>query len=369
MNFTLVKDEHIEPLASLASEIWHEYFASILALEQIDYMVERFQSFHALKDQIQHQNYQYYFIVNDDCIVGYTGIQIQEEKLFLSKLYIKKEERQKGYASKTFAFLEELAKKHHLKYIYLTVNKYNYATIEIYEKKGFVKIDAQVNDIGNGFVMDDFIMEKALTKEGLSEEEKILHHLYHYPPEEGLTKQRNKAKEILYEYNQLHPFNQEDRRQELIKDLFKKVGKNTVIEMPFKIDYGSHTIVGDNFFANFGCTILDSSTVIIGNDVMFGPNVGLYTVNHPLQSFSRKAAYEIAKPITIGNEVWIGADATIIGGVSIGDRSVIGAGSVVTHNIPADCVAVGNPAKVIRHINQDEPIEECREAYFNSIKK
>lgn len=150
------KVNDIKELASLASSIWHEYWTCILTPEQIDYMVENFQSEKAIKNQIENENYTYYFIIKDGAKAGYFGISDKKEYLFLSKLYIKKEYRHQGLGKKAFEKIKELAND---KPIRLTVNKYNTNTINAYKKWGFKIIDAVVTDIGSGFVMDDYIME------------------------------------------------------------------------------------------------------------------------------------------------------------------------------------------------------------------
>lgn len=149
------KVNDIKELASLASSIWHEYWTCILTPEQIDYMVENFQSEKAIKNQIENENYTYYFIIKDGAKAGYFGISDKKEYLFLSKLYIKKEYRHQGLGKKAFEKIKELAND---KPIRLTVNKYNTNTINAYKKWGFKIIDAVVTDIGSGFVMDDYIM-------------------------------------------------------------------------------------------------------------------------------------------------------------------------------------------------------------------
>lgn len=157
--------EQICTLAAIADEVWHEHFVSILSSEQIDYMVDKFQSEHAMTDQLKNQGYEYYLLKLKDTDIGYTGIRKDEDKLFLSKLYILKEFRGKGYASEAFQFLEGLCVKRGLLSIWLTVNRYNENTIAVYKKKGFEIIKTQVADIGNGYVMDDYIMEKNIVIE------------------------------------------------------------------------------------------------------------------------------------------------------------------------------------------------------------
>jgi len=163
IKFTLIKSHNeIQKLVILASAIWHEAFADILCPEQIDYMIEKFQSFGAIKTSIDKDNYEYFFISDETGIAGYTGIQQKDDKLFLSKLYIAKEKRGQKLASKAFDFIETLARKRNLKSIWLTVNRNNTHAIEVYKSKGFSIIRTQVTDIGNGFVMDDFVFEKNL---------------------------------------------------------------------------------------------------------------------------------------------------------------------------------------------------------------
>lgn len=156
MTVTFEKVENIKELASLASSIWHEYWTCILSAEQIDYMVENFQSEKAIANQIKNENYSYYFILQNNEKAGYFGISYKKNYLFLSKLYIKKEFRDKGIGTKAFKKIKELADG---KPIRLTVNKHNTNSITAYKKWGFKTVDAVVTDIGSGFVMDDYIME------------------------------------------------------------------------------------------------------------------------------------------------------------------------------------------------------------------
>lgn len=163
INFEPVKtEEQIKILADTATVIWHEAFKNIITLAQIEYMIEKFQSFNSLSDAINKNNYLYYLIKNDNDVVGYTGLHEENEKLFLSKLYILKEYRGKQVASKTFEFIENLAKNKNLKSVWLTVNRNNSHAIEVYKHKGFVVTRTQVADIGNGFVMDDYVFEKII---------------------------------------------------------------------------------------------------------------------------------------------------------------------------------------------------------------
>ena len=145
-----------------------------------------------------------------------------------------------------------------------------------------------------------------------------------------------------------------DRRRELVKEIFASAGDGAYIEPPFHCDYGIHTTVGKNFYANYGCYILDVCDVTIGDNVMFAPNVGIYAASHPIDPVVRASGLECGKPVKIGNNVWIGGHSCVCPGVTIGNNVVIGAGSVVCKDIPDDVVAAGNPCRVIRPITEEE---------------
>ena len=152
-------------------------------------------------------------------------------------------------------------------------------------------------------------------------------------------------------------FNDKDPRdtevlEKLLRGLLGSCGKNINVNQPFRCDYGCNIHVGDNFFANFNLTILDEAKVTIGDNVLIGPNVSIYTACHPLEAESRDTFVEWAEPVTIGNSVWIGGSVTIVPGVTIGDRSVIAAGSTVTRDVPPDTVVGGCPARVIKQLVQ-----------------
>ncbi len=165
-----------------------------------------------------------------------------------------------------------------------------------------------------------------------------------------LKKQRRKAHVSLYAYNRSDPL-EDDPPSPILRNLFGGFGDNVFIETPFRCAYGMNLYLGDGVYMNTGCVILDCAKVEIGAKTLLGPAVQLYTAQHPLDPAAREANIETAAPITIGRNVWIGGGAIVLPGVTIGDNAVIGAGSVVVKDIPANCVAVGNPAKVIRQID------------------
>lgn len=150
-------------------------------------------------------------------------------------------------------------------------------------------------------------------------------------------------------YNTADP-NDTARLDSLIKGLLGSHGENVIINPPFTCDFGFNIHVGENFMANFNFTVLDEAQVTIGDNVFIGPNTSIYTACHPLDPAERNKGVEWAEPVRIGNNVWIGGSTTILPGVTIGDGTTIGAGSVVTKDIPAGCLAVGNPCRVIRHL-------------------
>jgi len=150
---------NIDKLIILSSMIWHEYWKDYLSDEQIEYMIEKFQSREAIENQIANENYTYYYIYYNRDMVGYFGIANKEDHLFLSKFYLRKDTRHKGIGTRTFEFIKECARFQKYKKIILTVNKGNEKSINAYSKWGFKTIDSVVTDIGNGFVMDDYIME------------------------------------------------------------------------------------------------------------------------------------------------------------------------------------------------------------------
>ena len=162
-----------------------------------------------------------------------------------------------------------------------------------------------------------------------------------------------KGKEKCFKYNQLCP-NDREAQQIILQELLGKMGKETIITPPFWCDYGYNITVGDYFYSNHGMIITDGAKVTFGDNVFIAPNCCFTTAEHAIDPEMRKAGVEIAKPITVGNNVWIGAGSTILAGVEIGDNTVIGAGSVVTKSIPSNVVAVGVPCKVLREITQED---------------
>ncbi len=183
----------------------------------------------------------------------------------------------------------------------------------------------------------------------MDEKEKMILGELYYANNEELVKERVKAKDLCYEYNNLKP-SQEKERKEVLKKLLGNTKENFLIEQPFICDYGYNIEIGENFYANHNLTILDCNKVKFGDNVFIAPNCSFYTAGHPLDVETRNKGLEYAKPIEVGNNVWIGGNVVILPGVKIGDNAVIGAGSVVTKNIPSNVLAVGNPCKVIREI-------------------
>lgn len=176
--------------------------------------------------------------------------------------------------------------------------------------------------------------------------------------EKVIDAQRRKSKELCFQYNQTDPMN-EEQRGKLIRELLGGAGKTPWLEMPIHFAYGCNTTVGDHFYSNFNLTVVDDVSVTIGNCVMCAPNVTISTTGHPVHPYYRTRGAHFSLPIVIEDNVWIGANVAIMPGVTIGKNSVIGAGSVVTRDIPANVVAFGTPCRVIRPIT-DADLETIR---------
>ncbi len=179
---------------------------------------------------------------------------------------------------------------------------------------------------------------------------------------DGLAEERLENKKKIYKYNHLEPGNSEEKDM-LIKDILGKCGDYINIEPPFFCDYGYNIEIGENFFANYNFTVLDVGKVRIGENVQIAPNVSIYTAGHPIHPESRNSGYEYGIDISIGDNCWIGGNTCIMPGVAIGKNVVIGAGSVVTKDIPDDVIAVGNPCKVVRKITEAD-----RDYYYKDRK-
>lgn len=184
-----------------------------------------------------------------------------------------------------------------------------------------------------------------------TEKEKMLSGMLYAPSDPELRAMSDQAHRLCQEYNQC-PAMEHDARASILKKLIPNQGKELYIEGPFFCDYGVNIKIGDRVFFNFNCIILDTMPVTIGDHCMFGPGVQIYTPLHPMKAADRNTGLEYAKEVVIGNSVWVGGNVTILPGIHIGDNCVIGAGSVVTRDIPANSFAAGNPARVVKAIEQ-----------------
>lgn len=164
-----------------------------------------------------------------------------------------------------------------------------------------------------------------------------------------LESMSQKAQNLLHTFNLLRP-DESDKRRAIIQALFGAVGQVFEVKPPFRCDYGCHIYAKENLYINYDCIILDCNQVFIGNNVLLAPKVQIYTAYHPLDAETRRSGWEMAAPITIGDDVWVGGGTIICPGVTIGNNTTIGAGSVVTKDIPANVVAAGNPCRVIRNL-------------------
>lgn len=176
------------------------------------------------------------------------------------------------------------------------------------------------------------------------------------PNDAAITEEQNACLELLYTFNQTRPSEQEKRNQ-LLKQMFAEIGENCYIEPPFHANFGGkHVHFGKNVYANFNLTMVDDGHIYVGDYTMFAPGVIVATAGHPILPELRETVYQYNMPVHIGKNCWIGAGAIILPGVTIGDQVVVGAGSVVTKDLPSNVVAVGNPCRVVREVNEHDRI-------------
>lgn len=180
--------------------------------------------------------------------------------------------------------------------------------------------------------------------------------------EQELMDEQTLCLEILYDFNQTRP-SESKKREEILARLFAEIGPDCYIEPPLRANWGRHTHFGRQVYANFNLTLVDDTHIYIGDCVLIGPNVTIATAGHPIEPELRRQTAQFNVPVHIGNNVWIGANSVVLPGVSIGENSVIGAGSIVTRDIPANVVAVGNPCRILREIG-----ERDREFYYKDLK-
>jgi maltose O-acetyltransferase len=183
-----------------------------------------------------------------------------------------------------------------------------------------------------------------------TEREKMLAGALYDPLDPDLVRARERARDLCWSLNATRDADAEERRR-ILRELFGEGGESVWMQPPFYCDYGSNILLGERVFFNFNCVVLDVALVRIGEHTMFGPSVQIYTATHPMNAAERRK-HEFARPITIGSDVWVGGAAVICPGVTIGSRSVIGAGSVVTRDVPEGVFAAGNPCRVIREITE-----------------
>ncbi len=183
-----------------------------------------------------------------------------------------------------------------------------------------------------------------------SEKAKMLAGELYSPRAPELVADRERARELVRLYNQTGATDGESREL-LLEELFGSVGENPTVEPPVRCDYGEQITVGDRFFANFGCVFLDVCPIEFGDRCLLGPSVHVYTATHPLDAAERAEGREYGKPVTVGDDVWIGGQAVLNPGVEVGDRSVVASGAVVTRDVPSDVVVQGNPAEVVKELD------------------
>lgn len=198
---------------------------------------------------------------------------------------------------------------------------------------------------------------------GVSVKDKLHSGEIYYPSDDSIMKEQTLCLEKLYDYNATRPLEGE-KREKLLKEMFAEIGEGCYIEPPLHSNWGGHHVhFGKNVYANFNLTLVDDTHIYVGDYTMLGPNVTLATAGHPIAPELREKGYQFNMPIHIGKNCWLGAGVIVLPGVTIGDNVVIGAGSVVTKDIPSNVVAVGNPCRVMREVS-----ERDREYYYKDRK-
>lgn len=186
----------------------------------------------------------------------------------------------------------------------------------------------------------------------MTEKEKLHSGDLYLPGDDEIMQEQNIYLNLLFEYNSLPPYESE-KKSALLKNMFAEIGDNCYIETPFHSNWGGHHVhFGSNIYANFNLTLVDDTHIYVGDCTMFGPNITIATAGHPILPELREKAYQYNMPVHIGRNCWLGAGVIVMPGVTIGDNTVIGAGSIVTKDIPANVVAVGNPCRVMREIGE-----------------
>lgn len=197
----------------------------------------------------------------------------------------------------------------------------------------------------------------------MTHKEKMHAGVIYDPANDEIMQEQLQCLDKLYDFNQTRP-TELDKREKMLKEMFAEIGENCYIEPPFHANWGGkHCHFGNNVYANFNLTMVDDTHIYVGDCTMFGPNCVIATAGHPILPELRKKAFQYNMPVHIGRNCWLGAGVLVMPGITIGDNSVIGAGSVVTKDIPANVIAVGNPCKVLREINEHD-----REFYFKDKK-
>lgn len=197
----------------------------------------------------------------------------------------------------------------------------------------------------------------------MTQKEKMHNCQLYFPGDEEIMREQTLCLEKLYDFNATRPLEYE-KRNALLKEMFAEIGEGCYIEPPFHANWGGHHVhFGKNVYANFNLTMVDDTHICVCDYTMFGPNVTVATAGHPILPELRQQGYQYNAPVRIGKNCWIGGGVVIVPGVTIGDNVVVGAGSIVTKDLPDNCIAVGNPCKVLREVNEHD-----KEYYFKNYK-
>lgn len=271
----------------------------------------------------------------------------------MKKFFVKKKYRSQRVGLALYKKLLEFAEAANVQYIILDTPSVAHASHRFYEKAGFRKIDKIELPVPYEYPDRDSILYM-LDLEGkarMTEWEKLQAGQMYNDFDDDLFQRRIVAKKLFRAYNKTED-EEVEKRNEILAQLLRKVGKDVWIEPDFRCEYGKNIVIEDNVYINFGCVILDCAEIVIGANTLLGPNIGIYSANHAIDAEERIKGGCSGKPVHIGKNVWLGGDVKVLGGVTIGDNTIIGTGSIVTKDIPENVIAVGNPCRVLRKITE-----------------
>lgn len=317
-----------------------------------------------IHDSYQKNGGEFWIALDQGNVIGTLGLMIKaDHRAIMKKFFVKKEYRSQKVGLALYMKLLEFAKEAEVKHIILDTPSVAHTSHRFYEKAGFRKIKTE--ELPVPYTYPDrncilYMLDLGETSQ-MTEWEKLQAGQMYNDFVDDLFQRRIVAKKLFRAYNKTED-EEVEKRNEILAQLLGKVGKNVWIEPDFRCEFGKNIVIEDNVYINFGCVTLDCAEVVIGANTLLGPNIGIYPVNHAIDAEERIKGGCSGKPVRIGKNVWLGGDVKILAGVTIGDNTIIGAGSVVPKDIPENVIAVGNPCKVLREITEADKTDYLKNA-------